>query len=238
MSDVAPLSEVFLDWWFAPWRLPAGPRLGPSLGAPWDGPGPGPLARGQAYRGWCHGAGVPADFPPCFDSAWQFAALDDPAPLRRAARLFAGLLAARLGDQRRLGQLPLAERRWCMSVALAQPVSGLMAPDACAFDSLETQGLLELACALESGFPGMWSRLRLMLPEAQAARVEDGLRHGRSDVVPTGARAARGQRCWRLCIARAPAALPGGASDTGAAAAALADAPVSDDDLQSDEVMA
>lgn len=225
MSGAAPpLSEEFLDWWFAPWRLPAAllvadPRVAPGAPDAVAQPQPGQagqivqvaeggqlgqLAQRHGYRSWCLDAGVQVDFSAQFDSGWQFAALDSAAALRRAARLFAGLLAAREGDQQRLGQLAPVERRWCMSLALAQPVSGLMQPDACAFDTLETRGLLELACALEDGFPGMWTRLRLLLPLAQQVRIADGLRHGRAEGLQAAPRAARGQRCWRLCIERAP----------------------------------
>ncbi|AVR94325.1 hypothetical protein [Pseudoduganella armeniaca] len=176
----APLADGFLDWWFAPWNLGGPPPPFP--------PDASPLARRHGYRAWCDALGVPADLPPTWDAGWQAAAVADAALLRRAASLYAALLAARANEPARLAALPLAERRWCMGIAITQPLQPLSAPAA----SLQAWGLAELAGALEHGFAGLWPRLRLVLGMA-ATEVP------RSDAAPT----SRRLRCWRLCLERA-----------------------------------
>lgn len=179
-----PLSEDFLNWWFAPWNLggetPAFAR------------GASALARRHGYRSWCHAAGLPADLPPAWDSGWQLVAVSDGALLRRAGRLYAAMLAARRSKPALLTALPLAERRWCMAVALTQPLQPLTEPAPAT--SLEAWGMAELAGALEAGFAGLWPRLRIVLggdlPEM-----------GAPPAPATGA--ARSQRCWRMCLERA-----------------------------------
>lgn len=177
----APLADRFIDWWFAPWHLGGA--------APPFAPDASPLARRHGYRLWCDAMGVPADLPSAWDSGWQAAAVSDATLLRRAASLYAALLAARGNEPARLAALPLAERRWCLGLALTQPLQPLAAPAS----SLENWGLAELAGALEAGFAGLWPRLRLVLG-------------GETIAVPaTGATpaAVRRLRCWRLCLDRA-----------------------------------
>lgn len=184
MSAQASLSDGFLDWWFAPWDL--GGEF------PAFAQGASALARRHGYRVWCHSVGVPADLPATWDSGWQVLAVSDDALLRRAASLYAALLAARQARHARLTALPLAERRWCMSVAVTQPLQGLTEPGPAA--TLEAWGIAELAGALEAGFEGLWPRLRLVLGV-------DTL-----DITPAEAKAgtaARSQRCWRMCLDRA-----------------------------------
>lgn len=174
------LADGFLDWWFAPWHLDGVPPPFP--------PDASPLARRHGYRAWCEAIGVPADLPPVWDAGWQAAAVSDAALLRRAASLYAALLAARRNEPARLAALPLAERRWCMGIANTQPLQPLAEPAA----SLQAWGLAELAGALEQGFAGLWPRLRLLL------RIEA------SDVPGAAAPAGTRQlRCWRLCLDRA-----------------------------------
>lgn len=115
-------------------------------------------------------------------------AVSDGALLRRAARLYAAMLAARSARHGLLANLPLAERRWCMGVALTQPLQALTPPQA----ALEAWGIAELAGALDAGFAGLWPRLRLLLKD--------------DDVLPAPAAPvdpARSLRCWRLCLERA-----------------------------------
>jgi hypothetical protein len=176
-----PLADSFLDWWFAPWELGGAP-------APFA-PDASPLARRHGYRAWCDAIGVPADLPPAWDSGWQAAAVSDAALLRRAASLYAALLSARGNEPARLAALPLAERRWCMAVAITQPLQPLAAPAG----SLEAWGLAELAGALERGFAGLWPRLRLVLGGEAIAIPAAGATSS----------AARRLRCWRLCLERA-----------------------------------
>ncbi|QGZ42144.1 hypothetical protein IP92_05458 [Pseudoduganella flava] len=179
--------DAFVDWWHTPWRLPYAPQAWPDGAAP-----AGELARRHGYRLWCDAAGVPAALPATFDPQWQAMARCDGPALETAAGLYGGLLAARERDHAALARLPLAQRRWCMSVALTQPLTALV-PGLAGTD----RGLAELAAALAAGFPGLWPRLRLLLPPEQTAHI-----------APAGAAAAspRLARCWRLCAERA--ALP------------------------------
>ena len=181
------LSDAFLEWWFAPPGMP---------------PGADPLARRDRYPWWCAEAGVRPELPPAFDPDWQVAAVDAGAELRQAAALFGGIVAARAQDHVQLARLALAERRWCMSIAMTQPLKdcfGLrFAPD----DPAELRGLAELARRLEHGFPGLWTRWRLLLPAPLAGRV-DGLLQGAA--APAAGSDARVQRCWQMCRARAAA---------------------------------
>lgn len=186
------LSDTFIDWWFAPWsyavNIPA--RVQPAADL---------LARRDQYGFWCAEAGVQAAFPSNFDPGWQVAAVRAGADLRKAAELFGGLIAARTQDQSVLGRLPISERRWCMSIAGTQPLKGCTEVRFHPTDPLEVRGLTELASCLEHGFPGIWTRLRLLLPEQLATRVETLLPTERE---PAGS-AARAQRCWQMCHARA-----------------------------------
>lgn len=175
-----PLADGFLDWWFTPWNLGGVPPPFP--------PDASPLARRHGYRAWCDALGVPADLPPAWEAGWQAAAVSDAALLRRAASLYAALLAARANEPARLAALPLAERRWCMGIANTQPLQPLAAP----VSSLEGWGLAELAGALEHGFAGLWPRLRLLL-SIEASEIPGA-------AAPAGTRRLR---CWRLCLDRA-----------------------------------
>ncbi|SFL98189.1 hypothetical protein SAMN02982985_02241 [Rugamonas rubra] len=191
----APLADDFVDWWFAPWRHAA---LAPA-------PAAEPLARRDGYRLWCRRAGIAAELPAAFDPAWQVAAGGDGATLRAAARLFAGLLAARAQRAAMLGELSPAERKWCLGVAATQPLLACAAPPYAAGDALEVAGLVELARRLEPRFAGLWPRLRLGLPAALAARVDALLPAAAGQ--PAEASPRRAQRCWRLCLGRLAAPL-------------------------------
>ncbi|HVK95920.1 MAG TPA: hypothetical protein VM571_14475, partial [Noviherbaspirillum sp.] len=159
------LPDSFLDWWFAPWTYAAGARRRRL-----------PLAADQlgqrdGYRLWCEQANVQVAFPDDFDPAWHVAAVQNANELMNAAKLFAGLIAAREHNQAMLDQLAIPERRWCMSVAITQPLKGCQTVPFTDTDSIEIRGLVELVRRVESGFPGMWTRLRLLLPKTLAARV-------------------------------------------------------------------
>lgn len=189
------LPHSFFDWWFAPWTyathfpspgLPAADRLGQRDG----------------YRLWCEYAGIGPDLPERFDPGWSIAAAESETGLTAAARLFAGLIAARQHDRTVLDMLSPAERKWCVSIAATQPLLGWphmrYGPD----EPVETRGLAELACWLERDFPGIWPRLRLLLPAVLTDRVDVLLRcpPGRED--KHNASRLRAQRCWRLCCDR------------------------------------
>ncbi|WP_155835198.1 hypothetical protein [Herbaspirillum sp. RV1423] len=190
------LPPFFLEWWFAPWMY-----------APEQPPMPhiaGLLAQRDGYRLWCSRAGLVPELPRVFDSAWHIAALRHRNELLRCAGLFGGLFAARERDQAALQGLPRDLQRWCMSVALAQPLKAadMNLP---AQAGLEGRGLLELGRRLEQDFPGLWSRLLLMLPRAQANLLAETLARGRTDVgvdADSGAVDVRAQRCWRICVDR------------------------------------
>jgi hypothetical protein len=192
-KDRAMLPHFFFEWWFAPWDY-AGDAPG-RLPLPADR-----LAQRDGYRLWCEQARVPADLPAEFDPAWQVAATGDGNELIATARLFAGLLAAREHDQQALGALAFADRKWCISIAATQPLRSAGELPYAAEDGIELRGLVELARRLEQGFPGMWPRLRLMLPPAPASRTEALL----EAVLPAPETSAvRAQRCWTLCRNRA-----------------------------------
>ena len=190
------LSDHFIDWWFAPWRYAAASPAGLA-------PAPDLLAQRDQYGLWCAQAGVRPDVPSRFDPGWQVAAVGAAPQLRKGAELFGGVIAARGQDQAALGRLVLAERRWCMSIALTQPLKGCCERQFDPRDPVELQGLTELARRLERGFPGLWPRLRLQLPAALAGQVHALLPAALADPVPAAASEARVQRCWQMCLAHA-----------------------------------
>ncbi|MDB5772250.1 MAG: hypothetical protein JWM42_2624 [Burkholderia sp.] len=188
------LPDSFLDWWFAPWGYAKDAPPYSALVADYMG-------QRDSYHLWCAQADVAANFPERFDPEWHATVTDDGSELVEAARLFAGLIAARRHDQTVLKQLQFDDRRWCLGIATTQPLDGCELPFA-EDDPVEVRGLVELARRLEYGFPGIWSRLRLTLPAALAGRVGQLL----GAALETGERAAasrRAQRCWSLCRARA-----------------------------------
>jgi len=184
---MSKLSPDFLHWWFAPWQLGAG-RVLPV-------PAETPALQRDAFHAWCRQTGVPAGLPARYEAGWQAAALQDEELLRRCCTLYGGLFAARAQDQAQLQALPLADRQWCLSVALGQPLqAGVL--HLAAGSGAEQRGTLELAWRLEAQFPGLWPRLRRLLPETPATPAP---------APGAGAAAAllRGQRCWAMCLARA-----------------------------------
>lgn len=187
------LSTAFLDWWFAPWRYAT------SIHASQDAD---LIGRRDAYRLWCAGAGVRPALPPAFDATWQAAALEDGGTLRSSAKLFGGLLAARQQQREALAQLAVDDRKWCMSIASVQPLAKFSAAPYVPNEVLEVRGLAELSCRLEHTFPGMWSRLRLLLPRELDERVATLLEQGRDAHDATEAASQRALRCWRLCRQR------------------------------------
>lgn len=192
----ATLSDDFLDWWFAPWSYLSTVRL--------PGLSDAPVARRDAYRQWCKAADVVPDLPRDFDVQWQIAALNRERQLSDCALLFGGLFAARAHDAEILNNLPREERVWCMSVSLGQP---LMARTADLLDATdgdtEVRGLAELAWRLDQSFPGMWSRLRLLVVGTRAETVDRVLARSRSTgVIESVAAMRRAQRCWLICCAR------------------------------------
>ncbi|MFC5474035.1 hypothetical protein [Paraherbaspirillum soli] len=196
-------AQSLIDWWFMPWSY------APDRGAAWP-PMAEQLGSRDRYRLWCREADVVADFPPQCDPGWGVAALADGGQLLAAARLFAGLIAAREHDdaEARAALLSLspAERKWCLSVAATQPLRSFLQGIEGGAIEIEVHGLLELALYLSDGFPGMWSRLRLTLPPALAAQVDGLLDAAPTGVVAPAMQVVRAQRCWRMCRVRVEAA--------------------------------
>jgi hypothetical protein len=180
MASALP-TPAFIDWWFAPWRN-GGPPLPASC--------VGELARRDAYRHWCAQAGIAAQLPLQADWDWQGAAAVDGATLVQAAELFGGLLAARRQRLAELANLSPAQRRWCLAVALAQPLADWSdLPVA----TPRQRGLREFALRAELALPGLWARLALLLPEPV-----------RLSLAPVaGTLHARDRRCWLMCVAQA-----------------------------------
>lgn len=191
------LSAAFLDWWFAPWSYASSSHASQEADL---------VGRRDAYRLWCAGAGVRPALPAAFDAEWQAAALNDGHVLASGAKLFGGLLAARRQQREALAQLSVADRKWCMSIASVQPLTECAVAPYALDESLEVRGLTELSCRLEQAFPGIWSRLRLLLAEEQHSRVavllEQQHTGNNEHVVPETA-SQRVLRCWRLCQRRA-----------------------------------
>lgn len=188
MKVVQAGTGQFLDWWFNP-SMPGGAAAS--------------LSARLGYRPWCAEHGVRPDFPCAFDSGWQQFAGCEAAVLLPAARLYGALLAAREGRHGALACLPAADRRWSLGTAAIQPLARLCPPHG----DLLWDGLRELACAMEAGFPGMWDRLRLLLAgelaaDAGAALTEFMLR-GLAPGAAGGAGARRRLRCWGLCLEQA-----------------------------------
>lgn len=181
-------SGEFLDWWFNP------SMRADEVSA---------LSRRLGYRLWCSDHGVRPDFPRAFDSGWQQFAGCDAAMLLPAARLYGALLAAREGRHGALAGLHSGERRWSLATAAIQPLARLCRPSG----DLQCDGMRELACALEAGFPGMWDRLRLSLPGEAAddagAALTGFILRGQAAGAASGAAARRRMRCWGLCLGQA-----------------------------------
>lgn len=193
MMSAAPLSDDFIDWWFAPWRAAADPPPHAAMA--------GTLSLRDGYQAWCAQLDLPPGLPRDLDAAWAQASGTDPAALGAAARLYGGLLAARNQDAPALATLPAAERTWCLSTAATQPLACYGRDLYLAGDTLALRGLCELACHLEAAFPGLWPRLRCGIDAASAARIDELL-----SAMPQplgGATASRVRRCWLLCRARA-----------------------------------
>jgi hypothetical protein len=190
------LPDAFLDWWFAPWTYAgaAATSLRPAGSA---------LGRRDAYRWWCAASGVAPALPTDFDAGWQIAAVQDGRLLATTAKLFGGLLAARRQEREALAQLALDDRKWCMSVASLQPLAEYAQLDYAPDDTLEVRGLTELSCRLEHAFPGMWSRLRLLLPPDTRDRLQALLEQEAQADEPYEAAPQRALRCWQMCSRRA-----------------------------------
>jgi len=190
----SPPSAEFLDWWFAPWSY--APRH--------DTPHcTGALGQRDAYHDWCQRAQVNPALPASGDLGWQMT-LRDADQFSCAAELFGGLFAARARNHDELAALSPARRRWCLSVALTQPLLAWSGELPRAMATPRTRGLLELALRLEQAWPGMWSRLRLLLPPDEAGQLGQRLGLG----APASARLRERERnCWQLCLAQAQGAL-------------------------------
>lgn len=199
-SGTAALTPAFFDWWYAPWDYAAQSEHGP-ISADAD-----LLARRDGYRLWCDAARVMADFPPSFDPLWSIAATDDAGQFATSLALFAGVIAAREHNNRILDQLGFADRKWCISLASTQPLRRAGKSESDDGESIELQGAVELAVRLQSGFRGLWSRLRLLLTPQQAEQIGKLLPH--ANTLAAGVGVARAQRCWRMCSGRARSASP------------------------------
>lgn len=193
------LPNSFFDWWFAPWRY----AVEPTDRLPLQGDF---LGRQDGYRLWCKDARVPAGLPARFDPAWHIAMGESGPELTAAARLFGGLFAARAHDQSALGELEFPERKWCVGIAATQPLRTWASKSGGTGDSVEVRGLAELAGRLESGFPGVWPRLRLTLPAMLRGAVDERLADITAPAENASAAQARAQRCWMLCRNRAKSA--------------------------------
>lgn len=179
-------TPAFIDWWFAPWRN-GGPPLSAHCASE--------LARRDAYRQWCQQAGIAPQLPATADWAWQAAAAVDGATLLRAAELFGGLLAARRQRHDELAALAPADRRWCLAVALVQPLADW---DAGPVASPRQRGLREFALRAERALPGLWPRLALLLPGSDRCSVDPG-----AGAATQLTMHARERRCWLQCVAQA-----------------------------------
>ena len=191
------LSDAFIDWWFAPWRY----AITPSLSAVNEDL----VSQRDGYRNWCAQAAVPSELPPQFDPHWSSAAVSNADLLTQSASLFMGLIAARQplkAQQQTLNLLAFDDRKWCLSLAATQllPAYAVDHPDS--DEDCAIRGMSELAIRLNSGFPGLWSRLQMMLLEADRAAVQLRVQNNWADHDVIARSATRSQRCWRLCLQR------------------------------------
>lgn len=186
------LPSSLFDWWFAPWSYAVNPNLHLPLASD-------RFAQRDGYRLWCAKAQVDPDFPTKFHAAWHIAVTSDTAYLCATARLFGGLIAAREHDQLRLGMLSTMDRKWCLGIAATQPLQRCQKVQYEDNDSIEVCGLGEIAHRLQAGFPGMWSRLRLLLMPEHVIRVDAFLTQALDAPVESDAAHLRAQRCWRIC---------------------------------------
>ena len=186
MTVSAVMSPDFLEWWFSPWRYAGSESL------PWCDDD---LARRERYRDWCRQMQVAPDLPDVAPSPWQAVALLPEDELLHCADLFGGLFAARLHQRQELAQLLASQRRWCLSVAMTQPLQAWHVAPASPPQTVRQRGLQELAARLEQVFPGLWPRLRLLLPPAPQSQ------HAPFSAVARNV-STRDLRCWQMCLAQ------------------------------------
>lgn len=179
------LTESFIDWWFAPWRLQTTTTTCEDL-----------LAQRDGYRLWCEQHAIAADLPSQFDAGWVIAASSDCEKLCATARLFAGVMVARTHEITSLNSLTKAERKWCVSVASTQPMPISIKPAVRTGLSLTALGLAELAWRLQLSFPGIWPRLQLLLQ----TELRESLNHALAETEAfSNLTMQRAQRCWQVC---------------------------------------
>ena len=191
------LSSDFIDWWFAPWRY--------AIDAPPIKVDDDLVSQRDGYRTWCAEAGIVSDLPSQFDPIWSSAAVSDAQVLTQAASLFMGLIAARQPlqtHQATLNALPFNDRKWCLSLAATQLLPAYAVDYPGVEEPVAVTGLAELAIRLNIGFPGMWSRLQMTLPQADRAAVNLRIQNSWADQDIVNRAAVRSQRCWRLCLQR------------------------------------
>jgi hypothetical protein len=187
------MSPSFFEWWFSPWN---------NVDKSWDilRSNGDILAQRDGYRMWCAKADVTPSLPVLYDDLWTEVMTDDPDLLLNSARLFIGIIAACEHNQVILHSLTPDARRWCVSVAATQPLLFLCKATYLESDSIEIHGLVEFAARLNCGFPGLWSRLRLLLPALLANRVSKLLESGLDITRYSSSSKTRSKRCWRLCV--------------------------------------
>lgn len=191
-------AQTLIDWWFMPWSY--GMHRSDASLLPHEA---GMLGQRDGYRLWCRQTDVVPEFPALCDPGWTVATCTDGAQFVATARLFSGLIAARHHDQEELSSLSFADRKWCMSVAAIQPLQHYHQTLNLLAVPLEMRGLCQLAMYLAHGFPGMWSRLRMLLEPATATVVDRFLQDMLGIAIVPLHFPARAQRCWRLCRSRA-----------------------------------
>ncbi len=196
LVKIRMLTNTFLDWWFSPWSYS---RTGLS-----DLEARSLLSRRDGYRLWCAQLDVPADLPRQLDPAWEVVAFSDTNALITAARLFAGLVAIHRRGDPVIDSLSFSDRKWCLGIASIQPLRSRQQFLFQSEMSAEVSGLTTLAWYLRRDFPGMWNRLRLLLPPALSAEVNYHLQIPMTEE-HRGPPVTRIQRCWRLCRERAEA---------------------------------
>jgi hypothetical protein len=190
------LSPSFLDWWFSPWKYASSAlEIFPFA--------TDELSKRDAYRLWCCNADVQPALPEKFNAGWCFAESLSTESLMGSAWIFSGLMAARNKDFVKLAHVDVETRKWCLSIASTQPSKSWPQLINSNYEKrfFSLPALFELRIHLDEHFPGLWSRIRLLLPAKYLTLLEN-FEHDIAKSESTMFSNVRAQRCWQMSLKR------------------------------------